>query len=51
MVLDEALEMYPNIVGHVEMHNERAKKWLKWLGARFGEPDKGYMPFTIIRRK
>ena len=51
MVLDEALDIYPQIIGHVEMHNERAKKWLKWLGARFGDPVDDYMPFTIVRRK
>lgn len=50
MVIEEALKLYPIIVGHVEIGNSRARRWLKWLGADIGPPMQGYSPF-VIRRK
>lgn len=43
----EMLKMYPVIVGHAEVRNTRAIKWIKWLGGTFGEPDGRLIPFTI----
>ena len=51
MVIEQALELYPTIVGHVEVGNERAKRWLRWLGAAFEPPLEGFCPFVIKRRK
>lgn len=42
------LKMYPLIVGHCEIGAERSIRWLRWLGAKFGEPVKGALPFTIV---
>ena len=36
--LEAALEKYPIIVGHTLIGNDKAIRWLKWLGAKFEEP-------------
>lgn len=41
------LDMYPRIVGHCEVSATRSIRWLRWLGATFGEPDGLLVPFTI----
>lgn len=38
---------YPWITGDVAEHNARAQQWLKWLGAEFGFPKAGMIPFSI----
>lgn len=44
----EMLEHYPVIVGHTEVSNIKAIRWLRWLGATFGEPQaEGVYPFEI----
>jgi len=44
----EMLEHYPVIVGHTEITNTKAIRWLRWLGATFGEPQApGVYPFEI----
>lgn len=43
----EALKRYPEIIGDTDIANESAKKWLKWLGAEFGHPYNGRVPFII----
>jgi hypothetical protein len=48
--VEEALKIYPTIVGDVIIGNAPARRWLKWLGAEFGQPDKGRVKF-VIRRK
>ena len=50
MYVKEALNYFPNIVGDVMVTNVGAKRWLKWLGAEFGESDGRKIPF-VIRRK
>jgi hypothetical protein len=41
------------ICGHVLSDSEQSKRWLKWLGAEFGEPDiqggKVFIPFKFER--
>ena len=49
-VIEDALEKYPMIVGDVAVGNNAARKWLRWLGAEIGVPERGYSPF-VIRRK
>lgn len=43
------LEKYSKIVGHCEVRAERSIRWLRWLGAIFGEPDGLLVPFVIRR--
>lgn len=50
IVVRKMLEMYPTIVGQCEVSAERSIRWLKWLGASFGEPEGQLVPF-VIRRK
>lgn len=44
------LEAYPKIVGHCEASETRSIRWLRWLGATFGEPQGSFVPFTIRRK-
>jgi hypothetical protein len=48
--IQKALDIYPLIVGHVEVGNDKAVRWLKWLGATFGEPEAKRIPFQIRRK-
>lgn len=48
-VIERILEEYSTIVGHVVMGNDLAFRWLKWLGATFGEPRGKMVPFRIER--
>ena len=50
IVMEDALKDYEIILGHVNINNERSKRWLKWLGAKFGEPIEGFLPFYIRRK-
>jgi hypothetical protein len=45
--IEEALKIYPVIVGDVVLGNVSAMRWLKWLGAEFSEPDGKRISFTI----
>lgn len=48
--VQEMLRQYPIIRGHATIGAERSLRWLRWLGARFFEPDKGLLPFEIRKR-
>ena len=48
--LERALGLYPTIVGHVELGNDKAIRWLRWLGAKFEKPSGKRMPFEIVRK-
>lgn len=50
MVIEEALNIYTEIHGHVVASNESGKRWLKWLGAEFGYTGDKVIPF-MIRKK
>lgn len=50
LVIENLLTEWPTIVGHVLMTNDRAYRWLKWLGADFGPPVDGIIPFVIRKR-
>lgn len=50
LVVEELLKHYELITGVTDPTADRSKRWLKWLGAKFGEPSDGQLPF-IIRRK
>jgi hypothetical protein len=47
-VVDLMLREFPTIVGHCKLENLHGQKWLRWLGAEFGDPINGTVyPFTI----
>ncbi len=47
----DILEDWPVITGYCEVNSTRSARWLRWLGAKFGEPVQGrsawYRPFEI----
>jgi hypothetical protein len=49
LVIDQILEEYPSIVGHALMGADKSIRWLKWLGAKFGDPQGTGIPFRITR--
>ena len=51
LVMEEILKRYKCVCGHVVMGSGDSKsvRWLKWLGAKFGEPGERGVPFRIVR--
>lgn len=43
----EWLDLYPHIVGHGHSNNPRSIRWLRLIGATFGEPTGSVIPFEI----
>ncbi len=50
IVIQEMLEEFPIITGYCEIGSERSMRWLRWLGAVFGEPLGKFLPFEIRKR-
>lgn len=50
LFVEQALKTYTTLTGHVDAGNFSAKRWLKWLGAEFGETDGKKVNFTIRKR-
>lgn len=50
LAIGKMLEEYPFIYGHYKAGDMQSRKWLEWLGAKFGEAEAGIYPF-VIRRK
>lgn len=48
-VIETMLEEYDLITGHVKAGEDRSMRWLKWLGAKFGEPQGMLIPFGIVK--
>jgi len=48
--VQEMLEEYPLIVGHCEISETRSIRWLRWLGAKFGDHEGTLVPFMIERK-
>jgi hypothetical protein len=46
-MVQEMLQEFPVIVGHGTTDAPRSLRWLHWLGAKFGEPQGRFLPFTI----
>ncbi len=46
-LVQSMLDDYPTIVGHGQVGARRSLRWLRWLGAEFGEPQGQFLPFTI----
>lgn len=49
-VIEELLTDYSLITGHCEIGNDRAIEWMRFLGAKFMEPEDGLVQFIIRRR-
>ena len=45
--VEKMLELFPILYGHVAFGAEGSKRWLRFLGARFGEPGDKAIPFQI----
>lgn len=45
--VQEMLSEFSTIVGHTHSNNRQALRWLRWLGAVYGEPQGEVIPFTI----
>ena len=45
--VEEMLKDYPIIVGHGVVGNSKSIRWLRWLGAKFGDPQGQLLPFEI----
>ena len=50
LFIEGALKHYSIITGHCEAGNYSARRWLKWLGAEFGESDGKKVTFVIKRK-
>ena len=48
--IKKLLEQYDLIVGHCMLGATKSMRWLKWLGATFGEPDEDKIPFQIRKK-
>lgn len=49
-VIEEVLKLYPKIVGDCEARAKKSQRWLRWLGAKFGVEQDGFLPFVIEAR-
>jgi hypothetical protein len=49
-MVEELLKEYDAITGHCRIDDERAIRWIRWLGAEFGSFQGKLVPF-VIRRK
>ena len=45
--IEKMLERYDSIVGHCKCNAYSAQRWLRWLGAEFGEVEGSVKPFVI----
>lgn len=49
--IERMLEKYPTIVGHTTGDNRQTMRWLRWLGASFGDNNGKLIPFIIRKRR
>lgn len=50
MMIQSMLEDYDTITGHCRIDDDRAIKWMRWLGAEFGKFQGQLVPFWIRRK-
>lgn len=50
MQVAKMLERYERIVGRCDVKAKSSQRWLRWLGAEFGEREGNVIPFEIRRR-
>ena len=46
-VIANMLQHYPRLIGHCVVGNDKAIRWLKWLGAEFSKPQGSVVPYVI----
>lgn len=46
-MMEEMLKQYSRIIGFANVGNDRAIRWIKWLGGVFSEAENGKMNFVI----
>lgn len=51
MVVEHFLTRYDLLVGYCELSNAKSQRWVKWLGADFGQPNGQLIPFTIEAKR
>ena len=49
-VVEELLKEYSVLYGHTEVRAKQSIRWLRWLGAEYGQPEGKMIPF-VIRKK
>lgn len=49
-MVEVMLREYDLITGHVKAGEDRSIRWLRWLGAVFGDPQGQLIPFGIVKR-
>lgn len=49
IVVKDLLVRFETLFGHCDTTEPGSKRWLKWLGAKFGEADGAMIPFEIRR--
>lgn len=49
-MVEDLLKTYETIVGITQVGEDRSMRWLRLLGAEYGEPENGHIPFVIRRR-
>lgn len=50
LMVEAMLKDFDALVGHCKIDDHRAIRWLRWLGAEFGEYQDRAIPFTIRRK-
>lgn len=50
LMIEEMLKEGESLYGFCKIEDPRAIRWLKWLGAEFGEPDGRKIPFQIRKK-
>lgn len=48
--LEEVQKVHPVIVGVTQIGADKTIRWLKWLGAEFGDHEGTKLPFTIRKK-
>jgi hypothetical protein len=46
-MVEEMLKEFPTLVGHCALASPKSIRWLKWLGAQFGDTHGQFISFTI----
>lgn len=49
-IIEQLLKKYNSLVGECALLDERARKWMRLLGAEFGPPEGKTIPFQIERK-
>ncbi len=50
MAIQKALEHFTRVIGHCEVSNRKARKWIEWMGGAFGKAHGKLIPFTFERK-